>query len=176
MGPPNRTTRPRESTSIVASAIIFDEPKCTPSSTAIGSALGALGFVAFYGDLGRGGAIWLVGAVPVLFVAFPGLLWLTRQDRKDKDYALFGEASFDVTPQITITGGGRLYKFDNTLFGFAGYGRNLAFVAEGVPPNVVGSTRTGVADSRSRSRPAALISGPRVIGSRGPIRSAMRPA
>ena len=77
---------------------------------------------------------------------FPGLLWLTRQDRKDKDYALFGEASFDVTPQITITGGGRLYKFDNTLFGFAGYGRNLDFVAEGVPPNVVGSTRTGVAE------------------------------
>ena len=78
---------------------------------------------------------------------FPGLLWLTRQDRKDKDYAVFGEASFDVTPQITVTGGGRLYKFDNTLFGFAGFGRNPAFDAgEDVPPNVVGSTRTGVAE------------------------------
>ena len=76
----------------------------------------------------------------------PGLLWLTNQERIDKDYALFGEASFDVTPQITITGGGRLYKFDNTLFGFAGYGRNLDYVDEGVPPNVVGSTRTGVAE------------------------------
>ncbi len=61
---------------------------------------------------------------------FPGLLWLTRQDRKDKDYALFGEANFDVTPQITLTAGGRLYKFDNTLFGFAGYGRNLTFAAD----------------------------------------------
>ena len=78
---------------------------------------------------------------------FPGLLWLTRQDRKDKDYAVFGEASFDLTPQITLTGGGRLYKFDNTLFGFAGFGRNPAFDAgEDVPPNVVGSTRTGVAE------------------------------
>ena len=76
----------------------------------------------------------------------PGLLWLTKQERVDKDYALFGEASFDLTPQITLTGGGRFYKFDNTLFGFAGYGRNLDFEEEGVPPNVVGSTRTGVAE------------------------------
>ena len=29
----------------------------------------------------------------------PGTLWLTKQERKDKDYALFGEASFDITPQ-----------------------------------------------------------------------------
>jgi glycosyltransferase 2 family protein len=32
------------------------------------SAFGALAFVAYYGDLGRGGAIWLVAAVPLLFV------------------------------------------------------------------------------------------------------------
>ncbi len=42
---------------------------------------------------------------------FPGTLWLTQQKRKDKDYALFGEASFDVTPQITLTAGGRCYKY-----------------------------------------------------------------
>ena len=76
----------------------------------------------------------------------PGLLWLTKQKRNDKDYALFGEASFDLTPQLTFTAGGRFYKFDNSLFGFAGYGRNLDYVAEDVPPNVVGSTRTGVAE------------------------------
>ena len=56
--------------------------------------------------------------------AVPGTLWLTKQERIDKDYALFGEASFDVTPQITLTGGRALYKFDNTLFGFFGFGRN----------------------------------------------------
>jgi iron complex outermembrane receptor protein len=62
----------------------------------------------------------------------PGTLWLTLQDRKDKDYALFGEASFDVTPQITLTGGGRLFKYDNTLFGFAGFGPvNLAGFSSG---------------------------------------------
>ncbi len=53
---------------------------------------------------------------------YPGTVWLTKQKRKDLDYALFGEVNFDVTPQITLTGGGRLYKFDNTLFGFAGFG------------------------------------------------------
>ena len=58
---------------------------------------------------------------------YPGLIWLTKQKRKDKDYALFGEASFDVTPQVTLTAGGRFYKFDNTLVGFAGFGKNPNF-------------------------------------------------
>jgi outer membrane receptor protein involved in Fe transport len=78
----------------------------------------------------------------------PGLLWLTKQERIDRDYALFGEASFDITPQITLTGGTRWYKFDNTVFGFAGFGRNPDFFQgadDNPPPNVVGSTRTGVA-------------------------------
>ena len=78
----------------------------------------------------------------------PGLIWLTQQKRIDRDYALFGEASFDITPQITLTGGGRYYKFNNTVFGFAGFGRNPAFfqgASGNPPPNAVGSTRTGVA-------------------------------
>ena len=58
----------------------------------------------------------------------PGNNWLTKQERIDSDYALFGEVSFDVTPQITLTGGGRYYKFNNTLFGFAGFGRNPDFI------------------------------------------------
>jgi outer membrane receptor protein involved in Fe transport len=80
----------------------------------------------------------------------PGSLWLTKQERVDKDYALFGEASFDLTPQITLTGGGRLYKYNNSLFGFAGFGRNPNYDMndpdETDPPNVVGSTGTGVAE------------------------------
>jgi iron complex outermembrane receptor protein len=78
----------------------------------------------------------------------PGLIWLTKQKRIDRDYALFGEASFDITPQITLTGGGRWYKFDNTVFGFAGFGRDPAFfqgAAGNPPPNAAGSTKTGVA-------------------------------
>jgi outer membrane receptor protein involved in Fe transport len=78
----------------------------------------------------------------------PGLIWLTKQKRIDRDYALFGEASFDITPQITLTGGGRWYKFNNTVFGFAGYGRNPAFfqgAEDNPPPNAAGSSKTGVA-------------------------------
>ena len=84
----------------------------------------------------------------------PGLIWLTKQKRIDRDYALFGEASFDVTPEITLTGGTRWYKFDNTVFGFAGFGRNPDFFqgAPGnPPPNAVGSTRTGVAQCYTTS-------------------------
>ncbi len=49
-------------------------------------------------------------------------IWLTKQLRVDRDYALFGELSFDITPQITATAGGRWYKFNNSLFGFFGFG------------------------------------------------------
>ena len=86
---------------------------------------------------------------PVLSVnGLPGTLWLTQQKRVDKDYALFGEASFDITPKITLTAGGRLYKFDNSLIGFFGFGRNPGFVQgaeDNPPPNPGNSSRTGVA-------------------------------
>jgi len=91
----------------------------------------------------------VAGLSPALSVnGFPGTLWLTQQKRKDKDYALFGEASFDVTPQITLTAGARWYKYDNSLIGFFGFGRNPAFFqgASGNPPvNPANSSRTGVA-------------------------------
>jgi outer membrane receptor protein involved in Fe transport len=81
----------------------------------------------------------------------PGTLWLTQQKRVDRDYAIFGEASWDITPRLTLTGGLRGYKFDNTLIGFFGFGRNPAadpadgrpFTAS--PFNAAASSRTGVA-------------------------------
>ena len=48
--------------------------------------------------------------------------WLTKQIRVDRDYAVFGQAEFDLLDKLTITGGGRYYKYDNTLIGFFGYG------------------------------------------------------
>ena len=48
-------------------------------------------------------------------------IWLTNQLRVDRDYALFGEVAFDILPTLTVTGGGRLYKFDNSLVGFFGF-------------------------------------------------------
>jgi iron complex outermembrane recepter protein len=72
---------------------------------------------------------------------FPGTLWLTQQQRVDRDYAAFGELSFDIVPTVTVTGGLRVYRYDNSLIGFFGFGRNPA----GPPFNAAGSSRTGVA-------------------------------
>ena len=86
---------------------------------------------------------------PLLSVnGVPGTLWLTQQKRVDKDYAAFGEASYDITETLTLTAGGRLFKYDNSLIGFFGFGRNPAFIqgaAGNPPPNAAGSSRTGVA-------------------------------
>jgi len=67
---------------------------------------------------------------------WPGTIWLTLQDRVDRDWAIFGEGEFDLTPKLTLIAGGRLYKFDNSLFGFAGFGKNPGYVedAENNPP------------------------------------------
>ena len=71
-------------------------------------------------------------------------IWLTDQFRVDRDYAVFGELAYDITPKFTITGGGRLYKFDNTLVGFFGFNSpgyspnqiyNCAFFG---PPTIAG--------------------------------------
>jgi len=53
---------------------------------------------------------------------YNGTLWLTNQSREDKDYALFGEANWDIVPQVTLTAGARYYKFNNTIIGFNGFG------------------------------------------------------
>jgi outer membrane receptor protein involved in Fe transport len=78
----------------------------------------------------------------------PGTLWLTEQFRVDKDYAMFGEASFDILPNLTLTAGGRAFIYDNSLVGFFGFGRNPDYfqdAEDNPPPNAAGSSRTGVA-------------------------------
>jgi len=87
----------------------------------------------------------------------PGTLWLTKQYRVDKDYAAFGELAFDITDTVTLTAGGRLFKYDNTLIGFFGFGRNPGNNFTDGPFNGAGSSRTGVAGcfttTGSRLRP-----------------------
>jgi outer membrane receptor protein involved in Fe transport len=53
---------------------------------------------------------------------WPGTIWLTDELRTDRDEAVFAEASFDITPQLTLTGGIRGYGYDNSLYGFFGFG------------------------------------------------------
>ena len=70
-------------------------------------------------------------------------IWLTKQLRVDRDYAAFGELSYDITPQLTATAGGRWYKFDNSLVGFFGFSENYSgdkFDDEG---NFLGSVSGG---------------------------------
>jgi len=48
-------------------------------------------------------------------------LWLTKQLRVDKDFAIFGEFSFDFTEKLTGTVGARYFDSDNSLEGFFGF-------------------------------------------------------
>ncbi|HEY0686036.1 MAG TPA: TonB-dependent receptor [Steroidobacter sp.] len=53
-------------------------------------------------------------------------IWLTEQERVDRDYAVFGELSFDITESLTVTGGARWFKAENSLEGFFGYGEGYS--------------------------------------------------
>jgi outer membrane receptor protein involved in Fe transport len=48
-------------------------------------------------------------------------IWLTQQRRIDRDYAIFAEITADVTKKLSLTLGGRIYRFDNSLIGFFGF-------------------------------------------------------
>jgi outer membrane receptor protein involved in Fe transport len=63
------------------------------------------------------------GLDPALSVStLPGTIWLTEQVRTDRDAAVFGEASYDITDQLSITGGLRVFDARNSLYGFYGFG------------------------------------------------------
>ena len=53
---------------------------------------------------------------------FPGAIWLTDEQRVDRDQAVFAQGDWDIFSQLTLTGGIRWYKYDNSLLGFFGYG------------------------------------------------------
>ncbi|MGJ3627660.1 TonB-dependent receptor domain-containing protein [Sphingomonas sp. MMS24-JH45] len=55
---------------------------------------------------------------------YPGTLWLTRQHRVDKDYAMFGEASLDLMLRLTLTAAAA-FIYDNSLVGFFGFGPRI---------------------------------------------------
>ncbi|MEP6967645.1 MAG: TonB-dependent receptor, partial [Pseudomonadota bacterium] len=62
------------------------------------------------------------GLDPAISVTgWPNTFWLTNQNRIDRDEAAFGEATFDITNKLSVTGGIRYYHYDNTLYGFAGF-------------------------------------------------------
>ena len=57
---------------------------------------------------------------------WPDTLWLTEQTRIDRDSALFGEATFDFTEKLSLTGGLRFFRAKNSLAGFFGFGSGFS--------------------------------------------------
>ena len=47
--------------------------------------------------------------------------YITQQQRVDRDYAIFGDATFDITSALKLSGGIRGFVAHNTLFGFFGF-------------------------------------------------------
>lgn len=65
-------------------------------------------------------------AQSISVTGWPDTIWLTEQDRTDIDYAVFGQADFDITDKLTATAGLRYFWVDNSLKGFFGYGEGYS--------------------------------------------------
>jgi iron complex outermembrane recepter protein len=50
--------------------------------------------------------------------------YLSQMNRTDRDYAAFGESTFDITDKLKLTGGIREFWVNNTLDGFFGFNDN----------------------------------------------------
>jgi iron complex outermembrane receptor protein len=61
------------------------------------------------------------GVAALSVTGWPGTLWLTDQERVDRDAAAFGELSYDIMPNLTFTAGGRVFYAANSLKGFFGF-------------------------------------------------------
>lgn len=59
-------------------------------------------------------------------------IWLTKQDRRDSERAVFGEFSFDFTDKLTATAGFRHFQSESSIRGFFGFSR--AFSSQGSRP------------------------------------------
>ena len=84
-------------------------------------------------------------------------IWLTKQVRVDKDWALFGELTYDFTDKLTGTVGARYFDSDNSLEGFFGYSEGYSSRAPARRPAPAATTprrRTSMARlARSSTRP-----------------------
>lgn len=56
----------------------------------------------------------------------PGILYLSDQDRTDRDSALFLDVTHDFGDKFKMSAGIREFNVDNTLFGFFGYNNNIS--------------------------------------------------
>ncbi len=57
---------------------------------------------------------------------WPHTVWLTDQQRVDRDLAAFGQVTYDITPSLSLTGGVRVFEAKNSLEGFYGLSAALS--------------------------------------------------
>lgn len=63
----------------------------------------------------------------ISITGWPNTIWLTEQERVDRDYAAFGELSFAMVPdKLSATLGARVFKAKNSLAGFFGLSQNYS--------------------------------------------------
>lgn len=78
---------------------------------------------------------------------FPGVgdgdtIFLTRIRRVDRDYAMFAQAEYDLTPNLTLTAGARGFIAKNTLSGFSGLLANVDDTDDAGNPLCLPATET----------------------------------
>ena len=66
-------------------------------------------------------------ATSIEVTGWPDTWWLTEQVRVDRDYAAFGELTYDLTDKLSATGGVRFFEAKNSLAGFFGFGLTNTF-------------------------------------------------
>jgi iron complex outermembrane receptor protein len=76
-----------------------------------------------------------------------GTLWLTNQERVDRDRAVFGELTFDLTDKLSATAGIRHFWAKNSLVGFYGFGPGY-------------SSQTGESNPKCAANPVGLNGAP----------------
>ncbi len=70
-----------------------------------------------------------LGSIPpnnISVPGWPGTIWLTNQERVDRDKAVFGEFTFDFTDKLSASAGLRHFTYDNNLQGFYGFSSNYS--------------------------------------------------
>ena len=85
-------------------------------------------------------------------------IWLTKQKRVDRDYAAFGELTYDLTDKLSFTGGLRYYKFDNSLQGFFGY--SAGYSGDKFDPDTGAFIKDGTGEAACNGRPVIVAGSP----------------
>jgi outer membrane receptor protein involved in Fe transport len=62
-------------------------------------------------------------------------IWLTDEQRVDKDSALFAQGTWDFDPKFSLTAGWRQFWYDNSLLGFYGYSGAYSSPGSGICGN-----------------------------------------